>query len=72
MDEFKARAEHEMQEAGKEIMEKALAEHKAALDAKWYEFRKSLYSGDSDDDRNVDWVVDRIRDNYELPRLKKI
>ena len=72
MDEFKARAEHEMQEAGKEIMEKALAEHKAALYVKWNEVKESLYTGDSEDARWINSIIEDMRTKYELPRPKKV
>jgi len=70
MDEFKARAEHEMQKAGREIMEKAAKDAKLAEDTKWDDVKETLYVGDSESDRDIDWVVDIIREHYHLP-IKK-
>jgi len=69
------RAEHEMRESDKKIMEAAAlkeAEEKKALEDKaWDEIKANLHIGDSEDDKNIDWVIEMLSEKYELPKQKK-
>lgn len=66
----KDRLSIEIHENDKKIMAEALEKKRKAEDEKWYELRKELYVGESEDDKNIDWVIDRLRDKYELPVKK--
>lgn len=66
----KDRLSIEIHENEKKIMAEALEKKRKAEDEKWFELRQSLYVGESEADKNIDWVVDRLKDKYELP-IKK-
>ena len=71
MEEWKKdRLSIEIHENEKKIMAEALEKKRKAEDEKWYELRKELYVGDSEDDKKIDWVIDRLRSKYELPVKK--
>lgn len=68
----KDRLSIEIHENDKQIMAEALEKKKKAEDEKWNQIREELYVGDSDTDKDIDWVLDRLRTKYELPLpLKK-
>jgi len=79
----KDRAEAAMREFDKENMTKAAQKRKekelaekwdkvrGELTDGWDEIKQNLYVGDSEDDKNIDWIIDLLKKSYNLPTLKK-
>lgn len=65
------KAEMEMKRSEKEMMEKAVLRKKQEEDQKWEKIKESLYTGDSEDAKNIRWIIDTLREHYELPIERK-
>ena len=66
------RAEAAMKGAESEMMKKASEKRKLEVDEKWSKIKESLYVGSKPEDDSVDWVIDELRKQYELPtEIKK-
>lgn len=66
----KDRLSIEIHENEKKIMAEALEKKKKAEDEKWDNIRKELYVGERMMDDNIDWVINKLKETYQLP-IKK-
>lgn len=66
------RAEADIKAHEKEMMQKAVERKKQEEDKKWDDLKKSLYLGDSEDDKFISMTIDLLREQYELPIERKI
>lgn len=51
-------------------MKKSLEDIRKKLDEEWNKIKSSLYVGSRPEDDSVDWVIDELKKQYQLP-IKK-
>lgn len=64
------RAEAAMKDGTEAIRKAAVAKAKMEEDQKWENVKITLYVGDSNYDGYVDSIIDKLREEYQLP-IKK-
>lgn len=65
------RAEAEMREGTEQIRLDAEKKAKEKENAMWNELKESLYKGNTETDSAIVFVIDLLREKYELP-VKKV